>query len=468
VQDLLTHAAGSPSADYDNIRHSEGELTNPGLSAEAACTLTAGKFVGLNAKFQRGNKDKPEMLRTENYVKNVEGAARFKVILSDSDTKQHWLADGCSVILHLTRAWLSRKYARNAPEGIVIDSATTTAGPSRSYDTLTSGKNRQIPLYIDKYTCESKESVHAEGSLPIPEEPTSKHAYFLLEDQAQYYYHWLEQIHDRMARVRQAPEIDIIRQGNNVVGFEFVDLLRESTVKPHTLHLDKGARAWREYAENWDAINIIGAGFGELLRPTPMQDANAGGCGRDLAAPHGRDYLMAPLCVLKEGIDRFRHTRDCAQVSHGRYWSDTEGCFGNCPCRNSRLHGRCQSHINNLQSTLTTKSQHRPSTRLPDVFRGRPSGAIIIGTHLVTKLLPSMAGQKRALPVDNTLDHRSDQPSPQRLPSDSGYITNTDSNVSQVSQERGQVDPTVGTPMTARGFQILGAASIHKLQKRRK
>jgi hypothetical protein len=467
VQDLLTHATGSPSADYENIRYSGSEQTNPGISAEAAFTLTAGKFVGVNAKFQRGNKDKPEMLRTENYVKNVEEAARFKVILSDSDTKQHWLADGCSVILHLTRAWLSGRYARNAPEGIVIESATTAAGPSRSYATLASGKNRQIPLYIDKYTCEGKESVPAEGSqdsqptVPAPEEPTSKHAYFLLEDQAQYYYHWLEQILDRMDRVRKAPEIDLIRQGNNVVGFEFVDLLRESTVMPHTLHLDNGARAWHEYAENWNAINIIGAGFGELLRPTPIQDANAGGCGRDLAAPRGRDYLMAPLCVLKEGIDRFRHTRDCAQLSHGQYWFDAERCFGNCPCRSSRSHRKCQSHINHLQSTFTAKSQQNLSTRLPDVFSDRANGAIIIGTHLIAKLLPSTAGQKRPLP-----DHL-DPSSPKRLPSDSGYITNTDSNFSHVSQEREQVDPTAGTPMTARGFQILGAANIHKLQKRR-
>jgi hypothetical protein len=270
-----------------------------------------------------------------------------------------------------------------------------------------------------------------------------------------------------MDRVRKAPEIDLVRQGNNVVGFEFVDLLRQSTVMPHTLHLDNGARAWHEYAENWNAINIIGAGFGELLRPTPIQDANAGGCGRDLAAPRGRDYLMAPLCVLKEGIDRFRHTRDCAQVSHRLYWSDTERCFGSCPCRDSRSHRKCQSHINNLQRILTTKSRQNLSTRLPDVFSDRANGAIIIGTHLVAKLLPPTAGRKRALPAENTLGHHSDQPSPKRLPSDSGYVTNTDSNAPRGSQERGQVDPTAGTPMTARGFQILGAANIHKLQKRR-
>jgi hypothetical protein len=279
VRNLLTHVTGSPFADYDNIRYSGSEQTNPGLSAEAAFTLTAGKLVGVNAKFQRGNKDKPEWLKTENYIKSVEEAARFKVILSDSDTKQHWLADGCSVILHLTRAWLSGKYARNAPEGIVIAPSTTAAGPSRSHDTLTSGKNRQLPLYIDKYTCKGKESVPAEGSQSTPEEPTSEQAYFLLEDQAQYYYHWLEQIRDRISRARQAPEIDLTGQRNNVIGFEFIDLLRESTVEPYTLQLENGARVWHEYAENWNAINIIGAGFGELLRPIPVQAADAGGCG---------------------------------------------------------------------------------------------------------------------------------------------------------------------------------------------
>lgn len=94
VRNLLTHLIGSPSADYDNIGFSGSKQTTPGFNAEAAFTLTAGKFVGVNAKFQRGTKDKPERLSTENYLKNVDEATRFKVIISDADTKQHWLADG--------------------------------------------------------------------------------------------------------------------------------------------------------------------------------------------------------------------------------------------------------------------------------------------------------------------------------------------------------------------------------------
>jgi hypothetical protein len=464
VDDPLTHATGSPFADYNNIRFSGSEQTNPGLSAEAAFTLTAGKLVGVNAKFQRGNKDRPEWLKTENYVKNVEEAARFKVILSDSDTKQHWLADGCSVMLHLTRAWLTGNYARNAPQGIAtkIQSAKTAAGPQRSYDTLTSGENRKIPLYIDKHT--HKESVPADGSQSTSEQSTSEHAYFLLEDQVQYYYHWLEQIRDRMVLAKHSPEIRLIRNGNSVIGFEFYDLLRESNVQPCTMELSNGARAWLDYAKDWHTIHIIGAGFGELLRPVPALGTSDGGCGQDLAAPRGRDYLMAPLSVLREGIERFRHTGDCAQLSRGLYWSDTEKCFGSCQCRNYHPQRRCQSHINNVSSTFKKKPQQNPSTRLPDVFLDRANGAIIIGTHLVAKILPA-AGKKRALPVDNTLDHHSDRSSPRRLPSDSGYVTNTDSSV---SQERRVVDPTAGTPMTTGGFQILGAASGNKLQKRRR
>jgi hypothetical protein len=464
LRNLLTHVTGSPSADYDNIGFSGSKQTNSGLSAEAAFTLTAGKFVGVNAKFQRGSKDRPEWLKTENYIKNVEEAARFKVILSDSVTKQHWLADGCSVMLHLFRAWLSGKHTRSAPEGIAskIRSTNAVAGPQRSYETLTSGANRELQLYIGKHT--HKESVSAEGSQSTSEKSTAQHAYFLLEDQAQYYYHWLEQIRDRMVLAKHSQEIGLIRQGNNVIGFEFVDLLRESSVEPCTMELGNGARAWHDYAKDWDAIHIIGAGFGELLRPVPERGVSQSTCGRDLTAPRDRDYLMAPLCVLKEGIDRFRHTRDCAQLSRGLYWSDTERCFGNCQCRNSRPLRKCQPHINNLSSTFTKKPQHNPSMRLPDVFHDRASGAIIIGTHLVARLL-STAGQKRALPVDNTLGHHSERSSPRRLPSDSGYVTNTDSNA---SQERRVADPTAGTPMPARGFQILGAANGNTLQKRRR
>lgn len=420
--------------------------------------------MGVNAKFQRGTKDKPEWLRIENYVKNVEEAARFKVILSDSDTKHHWLADGCSVILHLARAWLSGKYARNAPKDIAakVLSAKSAAGPQRSYDTLTCSKNRRLPLYIGKHTY--KESVPAEGSQPTSEESTAEHAYFLLEDQAQYYYHWLEQIRDRMDLVRHSSEISLIRQGNNVIGFEFIDLLREGSVEPYTMELSGGARAWHQYAKDWDAIHIIGAGFGELLRPSPAQGVSRAGCGRDLAAPRNQDYLMAPLSVLREGIERFRHTQDCVQLSRGSYWSNIERCFSSCQCRNSSSQKKCQSVINNLSSTFAKKAQQPPSTRLPDVFRDRESGAIIIGTHVVAKLMPA-AGQKRALPVDNIKGDDPEPSPPHRLPSDSGYVTNTDSNV---SEERRVVDPTAGTPLAAGDFRILGAASGNKLQKRRR
>jgi hypothetical protein len=463
VRNLLTHLIGSPSADYDNIGFSGSKQTTPGFNAEAAFTLTAGKFVGVNAKFQRGTKDKPERLSTENYLKNVDEATRFKVILSDADTKQHWLADGCSVILHLVCAWLSGKYTRNAPGGIAskIRSAKAAAGPQRSYETLTSSENRRLPLYINKHTY--KESVPAEGSQSTSDESTAEHAYFLLEDQAQYYYHWLEQIQDRIIKARGHSEIDLIRQGNNVIGFEFIDLLRESKVEPCTMELGNGARAWREYAKDWDAIRIIGAGFGELLRASPAQGGSRLSCGLDLPAPRDRDYLMAPLCVLKEGIDRFRHTRDCAQLSRGLYWSDTERCFGSCQCSNHRPLRKCQLHVNNLSSTFTKKSQQNPSMRLPDVFFDRANGAIIIGSHFVAKWLPA-AGQKRALPVDNTLSHHPDRSSPRRLPSDSGYVTNTDSNI---SQGRRAVDPTAGTPVPTGDFQIRGAANSNKLQKRR-
>jgi hypothetical protein len=463
-QKPLIHAAGSPFADYDHIGFTGSDQTNPGLSAEAAFTLTAGKFVGINAKFQRGTKDRPEWLRVENYVKNVEEAARFKVILSDSDTKQHWLADGCSVILHLTRAWLSGNYTRNAPAGIAtkMRSAESASGPQRSYDTLTYSENRRIPLYVGKHT--HKESVSAEGSQSTSEKSTAEHAYFLLEDQAQYYYHWLEQIRDRMVLARHSPEIGLIRQSNNVIGFEFIDLLRESSVEPCTIKLGNGARAWQEYAMNWDAIHIIGAGFGELLRPFPAPGISKGGCGHDLAAPRGRDHLMAPLSVLREGIERFLHTQNCAQLSRDLYWSDTERCFNGYQCYNFSSQRNCQSIVNNLQSTSTKKPQQTMSTRLPDVFHERASGAIIVGTHLVAKSWLT-APRTVAMSDDNTAGNDSDQSSPEPLPSDSGYVTNTDSNI---SQERRSMDPTAGTPMPAGGFQILGAANGNKLQKRRK
>lgn len=80
----------------------------------------------------------------------MDAATRFKVVLSDFDTRQHWLAYGASVVLHLCRAWLDKKHTRYAPEGIAeqIWRPESAAGPSASFDTLVNADNRALQLYI--------------------------------------------------------------------------------------------------------------------------------------------------------------------------------------------------------------------------------------------------------------------------------------------------------------------------------
>jgi ABC-type ATPase involved in cell division len=67
-------------------------------------TISAGKYINVGTKIARGIKDTPEFLQIEDYTKNIDEAMQWKVILSDTETQQHWLADGASVILHLCRA----------------------------------------------------------------------------------------------------------------------------------------------------------------------------------------------------------------------------------------------------------------------------------------------------------------------------------------------------------------------------
>jgi hypothetical protein len=393
----------------------------------------------------------------------MDAAVRMEVILSDSATRQHWLADGASVILHICRAWLSQPHPGYAP-GDVADklwSSQDAGAPSKSLAVLTSIENRELELYVSQV---KRVSIPSKSGISL--EFAVERQWYLFQDLAHRYFKWIEQIRDRASKSRHSADFDLVRQGNKIIGFEFMDLLRsDSRIEPCVLELGAGAAAWLPYARSTDTVHIFGSGFGELVRPILTTGDSHYRCGQQSAAPRDGDYLIAPLSVMKETIERFRHTSTCVQLSHGLHWWNVDEAFRDCECQRLRPSGRCTSLVKRLHGVRPGESGTQTSSRLPMIFARCPTAAIIMGyePQLLVKY-PLAAESSVSASVDRgarqqhgtTKDSRQNK----RLASDSGYASNVGNSSHDSSEEPSPEE-----------FRIRGAASEtggRKLTKRRK
>jgi hypothetical protein len=459
----LTSFVGSWRAQYKDIHFSGGQPASAGLHAEAGVNFTAGKFLTLSNKVSRGNKDTPEYLATDDYVQSMGAAVRMEVILSDSVTRQHWLADGASVILHFCRAWLSQPHPGFAPEGVAdkLWSCQDAGAPSESLAVLTSVANRELELYISHVkhvSIPTKSGAHLEAAV--------ERQWYLLQDLAHRFFKWIEQIRDRASKSRHSADIDLIRQGKQIIGFEFMDLLRgDHRIEPCVLELGAGAATWLPYARSTDTVHIFGSGFGKLVQPILTTGDTRYRCGQQWAAPRDADYLVAPLSVLKETIERFRHTSTCVQLSHGLHWWNVDEAFRDCECQRLRPSRRCTSLVKKLHGARPEESRTQTSARLPMIFARCPTAAIIMGYEpqlLVKNLLVANNSRDARQQRGTTKDTRQQK----RLPSDSGYA----SNVGHSSHDSPS-SSLISEEPSPEEFRIRGAASEtggRKLTKRRK
>jgi hypothetical protein len=390
-------------------------------------------------------------------------AVRMEVILSDSETRQHWLADGASVILHFCRAWLSQPHPGFAPEGVAdkLWSCQDAGAPSESLAVLTSVANRELELYISHVkhmSIPTKSGAHLEAAV--------ERQWYLLQDLAHRFFKWIEQIRDRASKSRHSADIDLIRQGKQIIGFEFMDLLRgDHRIEPCVLELGAGAATWLPYARSTDTVHIFGSGFGELVQPILTTGDTRYRCGQQWAAPRAADYLVAPLSVLKETIERFRHTSTCVQLSHGLHWWNVDEAFRDCECQRLRPSRRCTSLVKKLHGARPEESRTQTSARLPMIFARCPTAAIVMGYEpqlLVKNLLVASNSRDARQQRGTTKDTRQQK----RLPSDSGYA----SNVGHSSHDSPS-SSLISEEPSPEEFRIRGAASEtggRKLTKRRK
>jgi hypothetical protein len=431
--------------------------------------FTAGKYLTLSSKVSRGNKDTPEYLASDDYVQNVDTATRMGVILSDTAKGRHWLADGASVALRFCRAWLSKPHSGYIPQhsSTILQSPQDAGSPSTSLATLTSIENGERELYVSNTKRLSKPVM---GGRDL--EVVVERQWFLLQDLAHRYVKWIEQMHDRANKLRLSPDFDLVRQGNKIIGFEFLDLLHGvGRLDPCVLELGNGAKPWLPYTRSTDVVHILGSGFGELVQPEVPYNRLPVQCGQRSTAPRHTDYLIAPLSVLRVNMERLQHTDTCAQLARGLYWWNTDEAFQECRCQCTKASARCTSLVKKLHGRCLEGSSPRTPTCLPEIFRQCPNGAIIIGyeqqllirnTPTTDNFIPRFLNQSvQEQPGASRITHHQ-----KRSSSDSGYASNTGN-----SSHGSQTSSLVFESPSLEGFRIRGAAGEtggKKLTKRRK
>lgn len=354
-------------------------------------TISGGKYLTAGLRIALGTKDTPTSLSPHTFEDSMDRASRRNVIFSDTTTRVHWLADGASTILHFCKAYLSpRRERRRVPDDILhrirAEESSQAHGPQWAYDTLVSINLRQVCLDVSTVEMKGKmTNKMASSSQPVDE--TSFEGTLSLntfQGLAEKYFRYLEQLHDRAASTRMRRYIyltDLVRRAE-VEGFDSLDVLDcEGWVLPRRLALGKPAQAWLSLATRLGPIHLLGADFGSLIVSKECNKPNQGHCGMVFAPFEKRDYLVAPMSVLKSVARRGRkHTQDSIQLSDDRYWHNARASFLKC----HHGHDSPSSHCKSLVHTLRD-SPAKPTKGETPIRRGRPifeeysTGAVIFG-----------------------------------------------------------------------------------------
>jgi hypothetical protein len=418
IDQLGRWRARADYSNYDDIWFSDSEPVGAGVRIDPAMSMSGGKYFNASLRISVGTKDTPTYLSTQSYEDCIDRARRWNVIFSDTTTKVHWLADGASTILHLCKAYLSpgRELRRGSDDVLrrIREAESSVAqGPRWAYETLIRMELRQICLDVSNVEMKSKMTSKLISTNQLQREASIEGTSSLSTFQglAEKYFRYLEQLHDRASNMRMCKDVyltDLIRR-SEVEGFNFLDILEgEGWVDPKRLKLEKPAQAWLALATRLDSINLLGADFGTLIKRKEADEPEQGECGMVSAPFEGRDYLVAPMSVLKNVARRgTKHTRDSIQLAEDTYWHNARSSFARCRCGHKTPSSRCTSLVHTLHGKPAKPAKNdAPIRREHPVFDEYSTGAIIFGheQNVLTKP-PS----------------RSPQPSLAAVPSDSGY-----------------------------------------------
>ena len=239
-----------------------------------------------------------------------------------------------------------------------------------AFNTLTHRKNRRLEFCLEDSQYSGGESSDDSGSQAGDTPDVWKSRDLVLS-----YCNILQKLQAYRADYLKDGHWNTNREASRMLqGFCFMEILKFTPVL-RSRSISLASPAWLTITERLDAINIVGKGFGQLIRST----ANSCECQSKL--PHGEDLLTTQAHTLQEIVfNKGAIYQKCVKIVDDVFWHDPMTSFdGATQCgKVASKCGTCSGRITRFASC--SKRCMRPQRALnAGIFDTYPNAAIIIG-----------------------------------------------------------------------------------------
>lgn len=393
---------GTRSAEY-KIQRSGTEKSGAGMWRIGAVTFGGGQYVNVGASFVRGQKDTPAYLNNvKSYDDKVIEASLKTMIIHDVETRQSWLTDAASGLLHLCRAWLSLRLNPSPETSTRFREARQSFAHAEKFGTdhlaaqmaLLDPVNRGLPLSVKEMSKTERRRNEETGCIE-----TINTAFLEMQTWGQYVEaRWddIQVIYADQRRLQTSPTLtNGWPFGDSVQAYEFSDVAAgTSPLYRHSASLGKGASEWRKLPKHSDCIVLLGYGFGKLITLSSHGESGRPRRTAARAPPNIPGSLIAPMHVLKMLSDGAERVNDgTVKLADGLYWINPETVFRRC----KRCGGYCAPEL----ARLSTRRGGR-SHVMGNVFDLYRSGAVVFGNESSACRRGRSASNRRR---DSSLEH---------------------------------------------------------------
>jgi hypothetical protein len=399
---VTDHYLGTASANY-NVGPTSRFAQAPPLFSVGSVTVGLSKILSLGVTFVPGKKDIPDALHDMRPPKErITSALDWTVLFYDIKTRQAWLLDGPSALLHICRAWLESEPADSLLKESPVDPisvfkhAKTQGGMSEAIRILLDDENRAIELYRTKVKSTVESSMEYFTQQRKLENKTSA-SWHTWGDVVESRVLALEHLHDHevVQKSTRTANVRVSSGQRRMEGYDFREIMKlKPTTQKWEAEFMSSFGGWIDFAEAYNAIPIFGKGFGDLLRPTRSNASGHQFCLQNTPLPKDKDYLAVSMEVLHRLTEQHLTDRaHCVKLGHSTYWLNPEAAFAPCTCNEKA----CHISIARLVSREPTPVQ--ASLSLPQLFSDNLGGAVIFPCtpNRLKKSPPHKSPQQRLL-----------------------------------------------------------------------
>lgn len=316
--------------------------------------ISSGQIITGGAPFFVGYKDTPFHVSRAGYLRKLKWIIQKSVVLWDEEAKRGWLLNGANALLHLVRA------------SIVHDST----GPFSSECLFRWENLEEGPAHVT-HTPGSAIAVllnHANRALTIYE---GKDDHVKFEDRVEHFLNILEQMFDY-----QVHSVGPDGSGYNsksiprayFEGWDFHDLVTEADpLHPRLATIASKGKAWIDFTRSIHAINLLGRGFGEILKPSSVS------CSYWASLPKDQYYLAAGIADLQMVLEYTGDlTANPIRLTENLVWHKPERVFESCDCID------VTDHVDIVQVILPATLSDNPE-QCNNTVNLAHNGAVIFG-----------------------------------------------------------------------------------------